>query len=130
MGGIDHDDVSTGSKQGFGAFLHIRSDTDGRPHSQATHPVLAGPGILSNFLDILDGDHAGEFPLIVHHQQFFYAMPVQHLLGFLQRDPLGNGNQIILGHHFGNLFIRLCLKSQIPIGDNPRQSVPAGDGNP
>ena len=84
--------------------------------------ILAGVGKALRLVEILHGDHAAEFKIVVHHQQFFDAVAVQFLLYFGEFRALFHRYQLVLcGHDLRHTFLRVRLKAHVAAGDNPHQ---------
>ena len=68
--------------ESFGPSQIRPGGPDGRTNPQAAMFVLAGIRELAAFEDVLDGDEAGQVPLIVHHREFFDPVLVEESFGF------------------------------------------------
>ena len=126
--GINDDDIGPGLQKGLHPGRRFAADADGSPDPQPAQTVLAGLGIFFHLFDVLDGDHADQTAVLIHHQQFFDLVPVQELLGLLQGNSFRNGNQVLAGHHLGDLPSQVRLEPQIPVGDDAHQLAALGDG--
>ena len=124
--GIDGDTSTLRATSSCGALQEIAGSADGRAHAQPPLAVLGRIGILQLLLDVLYGDQSLEDELVVHHQQFFHAVFVQDGFRLLERGAHRHGDQVLLGHHFGNGRVEAVLEAQIAIGENADQLAVLG----
>ena len=120
----EHVDIALGEL--LGALEEIAGGPDGRAHTEPSMGILGGARIFQLLLNVLDGDESLEHVLVVDHQQLFDAMAVQDLLRLLERGADRDGDQVLLGHHFGDWDVGAGLKSQIAIGEDADQLAVLG----
>ena len=71
MSCIHNDQIDTSVDQGLNPFHGPFTDTHGSSNPQPLFRVFAGIWILISLLDVLDGDQATQFKLIIDHQHLF-----------------------------------------------------------
>ena len=103
----------------------MAAPTRRRPNSS-----LQDQGIFADLFDVLDGDEAVQFAVVVHHQQFFDAVLMEQGLGLLQGDAHLGGDQALLGHHLFDLMIQVGFEAQVPVGDDAHQFAPVHHRDP
>ena len=130
VGRIHGDDVRSGSNQGLHPLLAIRSHTHCRSHAQPPSLVFTGEGVLGFLLYVLDGDQPFELKFFIHHQKFFNPVAVQDLFSLIEIHPGFGSDQIFLGHDLRYRPVQPLLEAQIPVGQDPHQTPPLGDGKP
>ena len=94
---------------------------DRRPHAQSATLVLAGVGEVGELVDVLDGDKAPQFVLIVHQQQFLDLVLGQDALGLFERGVLARGDEVVFGHDFGEPLIVIREEAQVAARQDPFQ---------
>ena len=119
--GVDHDDVDPGVNQPLGPPETALADSGGCCDAQPALRILAGQGMRDRLLHVLDGDEADAAVLIVHHQQFFDSVLVQHPLGFILADAFAHRHQILVRHQFGDFLARVGRKTHVAVGENADQ---------
>ncbi len=123
MRGIDGEHVDTGIHQLRGALQKVSRGADRTAHAEPALFVLAGVGIFQLLLDVLDGDQALKFVLVVDHQELLDAVLVQDLLRLFERGADRNRDEVLLGHHLADGDIGAGFKAQIAVGENAHQPL-------
>ena len=130
VGAVQRQYIHLGRYKGGGALLHIMADADGTGDQQTVVAVPGGVGVLLGFFDILDGDKAGKTEVLIHDGQLFHLTAQQQRLGFLQRDALRGGDEMILGHHLADGHIKAGHELEVTVGDDAHQpAVGIADGH-
>jgi hypothetical protein len=124
--GIDGQHVHLARHQFLRALQKIAGGADRRAHAQTPLLVLGGIGIFQLLLNVLDGDQALQDVVIVHHQQAFPRGAGAGSLRFLERGAHRHGDQIVLGHHFGDRQVEARLEAQIAVGEDAHQLAVLG----
>ena len=69
--------------EGVHAVQEVGSNPDGSPYDQAPVVVFAGNRVVLHLHDVLVGDEAYQYALLVHDGQFLNLIALQDFLGFL-----------------------------------------------
>ena len=78
------------------------------------------------FLYVLDGDQADAATFAVDNHQLLNPMAVQQPLGFGLLDALLDRDQVLMGHQFMDLLVRVGGKTNVPVGQDANQVAGAG----
>ncbi len=124
---VDDDDVDTGADESRGAFVPIRSWTDGGPDAEATLVVLDGQGVLVRLKDVLDRDEPDEFAS-VDDEQLLDAVFVQELLRLVHVHAGGDGHEL-LRHERADGLVEVLLEPDVSGGENPDGLFALDDGH-
>ena len=74
-------------------------------------------------LDVLDRDQADAAIVLVDDQQFLDAVMVEKPLGLILVDGLGDRDQILPGHQFGDLLRRIGGEAHVAIGEDADETA-------
>ena len=69
MRGVDDDGIHTSLDQCLHAFKRVGCHAHTGCHAQTALGILAGMGLILGFGDVLVGDEANEFVVVIHHGQ-------------------------------------------------------------
>ena len=101
------------------------------PMAPATRrrPLLSldGVGVLQLLLDVLDGDEALEFVLVVDDEELLDAVLMEDVLGLLQGGADGDGDEVGLGHHVVDGDVGAGDEAQVAVGEDADEPAVAGD---
>ena len=127
--GVEHKHIHAGGDERGGPGFSFGADADGGADAQTALGVLAGVGILLDLVDVLHGQKPGKLTFLINHEQFFNAVGVQMMLGFLERGSRGHRHQILAGHHVPDESSRQILhKPDIAVSQNTGQLLVPDDG--
>ena len=68
--------------------------------------------------------------LLVHDEEFFDAMLVQNLFGFVAADTRPRGDEVLLGHDFGDQPVESFFEPQVAVRENADQRIALRDRQP
>ena len=120
--GVHDDHVHARRHQRLDALFGVATDPDRRAHQQAFAAVVGGVRVVQFLLDVLDRDQAAQGELIVHHQHFLDAVPVQQADHFIVGRAFHDRDQtIFLGHDVANRIVELLLEAHVAAGDDANQ---------
>ena len=119
--GVEHQEVDLGPDQRRGALEVVARGADRRADAQAAELVLAGVRVLDRLLDVLDRDQPLEVAVPVDHEHLLDAVLVELGLGLLERRPLGDGDQVLLGHQLADRLVEVLLEAQVAVGEDADQ---------
>ena len=91
---IDREHVDLAAHQFLRALEKVAGGADRRARAQTALFVFGGVRILELLLNVLDRDQTLQKIVIVHHEQFLHAMPVQNFFRLIERRAHGNGDQV------------------------------------
>jgi hypothetical protein len=106
------------------AFQEISGRSDGGAGEQPPLVVLGGVREIESLLNVLDGNQALEVEILIHDEQFFNPVLLQHTLGFLERRAHGHRDQVLLGHHGADRLAEVLLEAQVPVGQDAHEKRP------
>ena len=72
--------------------------------------VLVGIGELTTLEDVLDRDEALEGALRVDYRELLDPVFSQQTLGFVERRPLGRGDEAVFRHHLTERTFHILLE--------------------
>ena len=116
--GVDHDEIGAGIDQPLGAGEALIADARRRRHAQAPLLVLAGMGMDSRLLDVLDRDQADAAIFVVDHEQLLDAVLMEEALGFLHADALAHRDELLLGHQLVDRLVRIGGEAHVAVGED------------
>src|SRR5476649_1588433 len=120
VGRVDHQHVD--------ALLILLADADGGADQQLALRVFRRQRVLGRFLDILDGDQAAQFKLVVDHQHTLQAVLVHQALGFGRVGVLVDVDQLVARRHLGaRLGVEFLFKTQVAVGDDADHHIAFDD---
>src|SRR5476649_2459052 len=100
----------------------------GRVDHQLALRVFRRQRVLGRFLDILDGDQAAQFELVVDHQHALQAVLVHQALGFGRVGVLVDVDQLVARRHLGaRLGVEFLFKTQVAVGDDADHHIAFDD---
>ncbi len=126
VSGIDHEHVHAGLHQGGGTVVGIAQETDAGGNAQTALLVLGGIRVLLGLDEVLHGDQTGQVAFGVDQRQLFDLVLGQQVVGVLLGDVGRTGNQMLAGHHVGDLEVIVILGSDeahVAVGDDADELV-------
>ena len=119
--GVDADDVGLSLHQGLHPFVGVLGHAHRRAHPQPAQLVLAGVGELDHLRDVLDGDHAPQLEVVVHHQELLDLVDLELLDGLVEGGAHGHGHQVLGGHERRDGLAEVGLEAGVAVGDDAGQ---------
>ncbi len=117
MRGIHHHQIKTRLHHGFSTFYTVLiTCPDGRATAQGTIGIFCGMRVQFGFFNIFDGDQTNTIFRIIHHQQFFNAVFMEQLAGFVLINRVIDPHQIFGCHQFTHRNGRIIGKAHIAVG--------------
>ncbi len=126
--GVEDEEVHLGLDQRRGALQVVARGADRRADAQAPELVLAGVRVLDRLLDVLDRDQPLEVAGLVDDEHLLDAVLVELGLGLFERRPLGDGDQVLLGHQLVDRLVEVLLEAEVAVGEDADQ-MPLGVGH-
>ena len=127
MGGIYGDSVHPDMYEGVHAVQEVGSNPDGSPYDQAPVVVFAGNRVVLHLHDVLVGDEAYQYALLVHDGQFLNLIALQDFLGFLQGSPNRGRHEVATGHNLRDGAVQVCFKAEVAVRQDTGQTPIGGD---
>ncbi|MNL17105.1 hypothetical protein D3C87_1381800 [compost metagenome] len=125
MGGIDDDDIDARIDQALGALDTIVAGGDGGGGTQTALSVLGGVRVQLRLFDVLDGDETDAAAFIIDNQQLFDTVRMEKALGLGLLDAILDRDQVVAGHQFENLLVRIGSETDVAVGEDTDQTARA-----
>ena len=127
---IDDDDIDAGLDQRRNPFIGFAGRADRRADPQRTLLILARQRIIRRLLEILGGDEAAQFEILIDDEHFLDAMLVQQRQHFGLAGIFTHGHELVFRRHDGgDGCIELRLETQIAIRDDADRFALVDDGH-
>ena len=111
--GIDDNHVNVGIHQTFCPGIALIADTCCGGNPEASLFILGGVGVKLCLFDVLDGDQADTIAVAIDNQKLFDPVLMKQALGLVLADRFTDRDQIVLGHQFMDLLIRIGGETHI-----------------
>ena len=118
VSGIDDDGIDICLDERLDAVECIGCHTYAGSHAQTSLVVLAGHWFVLRFRDVLVGNQADEFVVIVEDGQLLYLVLLQNLSGCTEVGLDVSGYKVLACHHLIDGAVDVLLETEVTISDD------------
>src|SRR3989338_8888529 len=97
------------------------------PDAKAPQRIFRGKRIQTRFFNVLNGNQAFKFTLVVDNGEFLNPVCVQHFLSLINIDPLFDRDDFFR-HDLRNLATKVFFKTDIPVSEDAYKDLVFDDG--
>ena len=126
VGGVDHEHVHAGFHQSGSTVVGVAQEADACGDAQTALLILGGVRVLLGLDEVFDGDQTGQVAFGVDQRQLFDLVLGQQVVRVLLGDVGRTGDEVLAGHHFGDLqtvVILGCDEAHVAVGDDADELV-------